>query len=105
MVFIEQPRTRLKSSQAPKVLTRWPRQMTLASGKSAIHSCKEALAGERAGIRSRDEAIEAKTPSRIGDDKEALDKDQEDIEPGPFLGLTVEAEPEVRHEQHPDHAH
>jgi hypothetical protein len=71
----------------------------------AICSRKESVARERTTLLSCDQAVEAETLSGAGDEKEALHEDQKDVEPGPFLGLTVEAEPKVGHEQHAHHGH
>src|SRR5713101_2708890 len=72
------------------------------SGNPAIHMSEKAISCERTKRLARNHRIEAKRSPRIGDHKEALHENQEDVEPWPFLRLAVEAKPEVRCEEHAD---
>ena len=69
-----------------------------------MYTGEKAISRERTKRLARNHRIEAKTPPRIGDHKEALYENQEDVKPRPFLGLAVEPDPERHSVEHAVHA-
>ena len=79
-------------SHAP-ILRRY-HERDLNSGNLAVYMSETAVSSERTKRLARSHRIEAKTSPRIGDHKEALHENQEDVKPRPFIGLAVEPDPE-----------